>query len=222
MNRTYELRNFLFVRTFLRNVWWTRPLDLFFTSNPTLIGSVEIQSGFGDHDIVQTETPISPKVPRPIKGKVFPYSKENFTNIRHELLKFSSSFLDSFKGRSIQENWEIVQSQIVSLMEKHIHSKITSTRYNLPWYNQNLKKLNRKVQRLYNVQKHSYRGEDKAKHRHTQKVYKQKLNTAYWDYVNNLQSWSKVMVHFPPPPPPPPSPPSVQCWVSALKVSPLK
>ena len=31
MNRTYELRNFLFVRTFLRKVWWIRPQDCIYS-----------------------------------------------------------------------------------------------------------------------------------------------------------------------------------------------
>ena len=46
--------------------------------------------------------------------------------------------------------------------------------------------LNRKVQRLHNVQKRSGLEYDKRKFRQTRKAYKQKLNKAYGDYISNL------------------------------------
>lgn len=37
-----------------------RILELFFTSNPPHIDSVEVISGLGDHDIVQVEVSVTP------------------------------------------------------------------------------------------------------------------------------------------------------------------
>ena len=77
-------------------------------------------------------------------------------------------------------------TKLISLTEKYIPSKMKSTRYNLPWFNTSLKRLNRKVQRLYNVWKKSKTVSDKTKYRNTRKIYKTQLNKAYYDYINNL------------------------------------
>ena len=71
-------------------------------------------------------------------------------------------------------------------MEKYILFEYTSTRYNLSWFNQTLRKLNRKVQRLYNVQKCTKSDLNRTKYRHARKIYKQSLNKSYWEYINVL------------------------------------
>ena len=107
-------------------------LDLFFTSNPTLKNVVEVQYGLGDHDMVRIETLLSPRTPRPFKRKVFLFSKDNFTDMKSDILKFGSSFLQGFHTRSFEENWNIVKTKLASQTEKYIPSKVKSTRNNLP------------------------------------------------------------------------------------------
>ena len=61
-----------------------------------------------------------------------------------------------------------------------------STRYNLPWFNSSLKRMSRKIQRLYNVQKKSKTVSDRTKYRNTRKIYRKQLDKAYHNYINNL------------------------------------
>lgn len=149
-----------------------RILDLFLTSYSTFIDSVDIISSLGDHDIVRIEASVMPMILRPTKMKIILYSKRNFTDMKIDFLHFSLSFLENFRARSVHENWDILKHKLFSLMEKYIPSKVTSTRYNLPWFNQSLRKLNREVQRLYNVQKGSKLDHDRPKYRHARKIYK--------------------------------------------------
>ena len=161
-------------------------LDLFFTTNSTLIGSVEVMPALGDHGCVKIQTLVTPRLARPIKRKIFLYSKGNFSDMKKELLDFGSVYLSQFNRRSLQENWDILKNKLSTLMEEYIPTKMSSSRYNLPWFTSDLKKLNRKVQRLYNVQRRSGLECDKRKFRQTRKAYKQKLNKSYGDYINNL------------------------------------
>ena len=163
-----------------------KTLDLFFTTNSTLISSVEVKPAMGDHGCVEVQTLVSPRLARPTKRKIFLYSKGNFHDMKRDLLEFSFVYWSNFHERSLHENWDVLKNKLSTLMEKYIPAKMSSSRHNLPWFTSNLKRLNRKVQRLYNVQKRSGLECDKRKLRQTRKAYKQKLNKAYRDYISNL------------------------------------
>ena len=124
-------------------------LDLFFTTNSTLIGSVEVMPALGDHGCVKIQTLVFTRLARPIKRKIFLYSKGNFSDMKKELLDFSSVYISQFNRRSLQENWDILKNKLSTLMEECIPTKMSSSRYNLPWFTSNLKKLNRKGHRLF-------------------------------------------------------------------------
>lgn len=85
--------------------------------------------------------------------EIFKYSKGNFADIKSELLDLDLYFLDDLRAGTVQEKWNKLKQKSFSLVENYIPVKYTSTRYNPPWFNQTLRKLNRRVQRLYNVQK---------------------------------------------------------------------
>ena len=98
--------------------------------------------------------------------------------MKSDILKFGSSFLQDFHTRSVEENWNIIKTKLISLTEKYIPSKRKPTRYNLSWFNTSLKRLNRMVQRLYNVQKKSKTVSDRTKYRDTRKIYRKQLNNS--------------------------------------------
>ena len=95
----------------------------------------------GDHGCVKTQTLVFPRLARPIQRKIFLYSKGNFSDMKKELLDFSSVYLSQFNRRSSQENWDILKNKLSTLMEEYIPTKMSSSRYNLPWFTSNLKKI---------------------------------------------------------------------------------
>lgn len=117
---------------------------------------------------------------------MFLYLKGNFTELKSELMDFGTSFLATMKERSVEDNWDKIKSKLLALVARYIPNKLSSTRYNLPWFNRKLRKLNRKVQRLYNAQKQTQSESDKVKYRQTRRAYKRKLNESYWKYINDL------------------------------------
>ena len=174
-----------------------KTLDLFFTTNSSLISSVEVKPAMGDHGCVEVQTLVSPRLARPTKRKIFLYSKGNFHDMKRDLLEFSTVYLSNFHERSLHENWDVLKNKLSTLMEKYILAKMSSGRHNLPWFTSNLKRLNRKVQRLYNVQKRLGLECDKRKFRQTRKAYKQKLNKVYGDYSprkkNNQRNFGNLL-----------------------------
>ena len=75
-------------------------LDLFFTSNPALIDAVDVISGLGDR-VDQVGASVTPKTPRPVKSKIFLYSKGFFADIKSELLDFNLYYLDNLRAGTL-------------------------------------------------------------------------------------------------------------------------
>ena len=71
-------------------------------------------------------------------------------------------------------------------MNKHIPSKMTSSRYNLPWFNRNLRRHCRKKQRLYNKAKRTGQEEDWNKCKKVKKGVQKSIRSAHSKYVANM------------------------------------
>ncbi|XP_048575802.1 uncharacterized protein LOC125557331 [Nematostella vectensis] len=101
-------------------------LDLLFTTNSTLVDSVHVKPAMGDHGCVEIQTLVTPKLARPIRRKIFLYSKGNFVDMKRDLLEFSSVYFTNFTVRSLQENWNMLKGKLSSLMEEYIPAKMSS------------------------------------------------------------------------------------------------
>ena len=67
-------------------------LELFFTSNQTLINKVEIIPGISDHEAVFIESSLKPmKVKTPAR-KVYQYRKADYESMKKELKAFQTDF----------------------------------------------------------------------------------------------------------------------------------
>ena len=72
------------------------------------------------------------------------------------------------------------------MMDKHVPSKMTSTRYNLPWLNQKLKRMTKKKQKLYNKAKKSKSAYEWDKFRSYKKRTKNALKNAHTEFISNV------------------------------------
>ena len=61
----------------------------------------------------------------------------------------------NFDEEDIENNWKQFKSIIIEARDQHVPHKLSTTRHNLPWYNQKLRKLGNKKQRLYNKSRKS-------------------------------------------------------------------
>ena len=62
------------------------------------------------------------------------WSKANWDAMKAETVTFCTEFLDSGVSRDVESNWDLlaVATHLRSIQDKHIPTKLTSTRHNVP------------------------------------------------------------------------------------------
>ena len=94
-------------------------LDLFFTTNPTLVKRVSIIPGISDHDIVQIQVHIC-KHSFQKPWSIFLYKKENWDGKKQALEAYHQDMLESWKYFSLNavQLWDDIHSTLTSLTNK--------------------------------------------------------------------------------------------------------
>ncbi len=101
-------------------------------------------------------------------------------------MSFSKDFLNSCGVRSVEENWGKLSQHLKEVQEKHIPSKLTSTRFNLPWFNAQLKKMCRKKRRLYRKARKTRNSMHFNQFKTFQNKTRDAIRKAHWSYVNGV------------------------------------
>ena len=130
-------------------------LDLFLTSNPTLIQRVDILPGLGDHDVVLAEGLIKPVFQKQKPRKVHLFAKADWEKLKSIMKDFQSKFLSSHAGKSVEELWTSFADALEAGMQECIPMKLLSCKGSLPWITQEIKRLIRKRDKLYTACKAS-------------------------------------------------------------------
>ena len=99
-------------------------LDLFFTSNQTLVNKVEVIPGVSDHEAVFIESSLRPMRVKTPPRKVFQYRKADYDAMKTELRSCQAEFQESAKTEDVEHLWMTFKNKVHSLMESHIPSKI--------------------------------------------------------------------------------------------------
>ena len=94
------------------------------------------------------------------------YQESDTNRIKEELRKFSNHFENSLKQESIDVKWE---KTVRHIMDDCIPNKLTSSRYNLPWFSRSLRRLPKSKKRAYNKAKKSGKDTDWKKFRSLRK-----------------------------------------------------
>ena len=77
-------------------------------------------------------------------------------------------------------------NHLKSSQEKHIPSKLSSTRYNVPWLTSTIRRMCRKKRRLYRRAKKSGKQEHMPAFKAIQNETRDALRQAHWAYVNSI------------------------------------
>ena len=118
--------------------------------------------------------------------RVFVWSKANWDAIKSETIAFSEEFMTSDRDRSEEENWDTLVNHLKSSQEKLIPSKLSSTRYNVPWLTSTIRRMCRKKRRLYRGAKKSGKQEHKTAFKAIQNETRYALRQEHWAYVNSI------------------------------------
>ena len=160
-------------------------LDLVFTNNAGIVSGTEVVPGISDHDMVLFSVKTSCRKKKNVKRKVYIKRKANCSHIKEMLNEFADSFMENLKELSVDEMWDTFECSIRSIMDACIPHKMTSSRYNLPWFNRSLRRQSRAKQRLYNKAKRSQNPQHWSEFRDTRKCLHKNLKSAREKYVSD-------------------------------------
>lgn len=157
-------------------------LDLYFTSNPSLVKNCSTVPGISDHSIVVVDSVTKPHYNETPKRKHFLFGKADWPSLKSKCSELSTriKFL-SENGITMKDLWETFKTSLMSSVNDNIPSKTFSGKKSLPWLNHKLKKMQRRKQRLYRQAKKT---SNWSNYRHYQKECKRAYRRAEWSYIN--------------------------------------
>ncbi|KAI8485690.1 hypothetical protein Bbelb_365240 [Branchiostoma belcheri] len=161
-------------------------LDLVLVNNPNIIEKTTVVPGISDHDMVLVDVNLALKQNRKPKRKVYIRTKADEPAIKKDLKDYATNFHKRTQDMSVTQKWSDFKDKMKDTMNKHIPSKITSSRYNLPWFNRNLRRHCRKKQRLYNKAKKTGQEEDWNKYKRVKKGVQKSIRQAHSKYVADI------------------------------------
>ena len=145
--------------------------------------------GIGDHDLVLVETSIMPRRQKPAKRKIYLWKTADLPSMKKECLNFQKEFLENFKThRAVPAMWDNIKVFLNQLQDKHVPSKMSSTRFHQAWITTSLKRLTRKKKKSFIRAKRSQSPTDFLWYKQLKKEAKSACKRAYNDYVTNIVS----------------------------------
>ncbi|XP_053389502.1 uncharacterized protein LOC123526856, partial [Mercenaria mercenaria] len=162
-------------------------LDLFLTSHPSHVHLVKTLPGLAtsDHDIVFHEVKINRGRPIQPKRLIKQYRKTNWEAIRSDMRSFSSSFI-SKAYTNPDEAWNSFKDSLNESCIKHIPTKISKSRADLPWLTPRIIRLIHKRDKLYHKLNKSPNQAKNQKLKSLKSYIQRQIRASYWSYMENV------------------------------------
>lgn len=129
-------------------------LELFFTSNDTLVNQTRVIPGISDHEAVFIESSLRPIKKPTCPRRLYKYHKADYDGFKREMRDFTTTFQDKVNSMDINTIWQEFKSTIHRLMEKYIpHKTIRGNRKSKPWITGTIRALHRKKNKLFKKQR---------------------------------------------------------------------
>ena len=164
-------------------------LDIFLTNRPSLIQTCKSLPGISDHEIVYMDSDVSVKYQRPVRRKIWLWSKADVPSMKADMNAFSDGFTDKHSTKAdIDTMWSQFSRKCTQIMTDYIPSKLSSARFSQPWINRDLKRLSRRKKRAYKKARTSNKKSDWNRYKQLKKESQMKCRRAYAAHVNDLVS----------------------------------
>ena len=128
-----------------------KTFDLLFTNSPSPVNRVKGMPPIGnaDHDIIHVEYDIKAKRIKQARRKIYLYKRADMEGLCDHLARFRDLFLSSDHSHmSVNDMWVSFKSEVLVAIERFIPTKMTKTKYSLPWIDHSIKHLIRKLEKL--------------------------------------------------------------------------
>ena len=122
-------------------------LDIVLTSYPALVDSSTTAPGMSDHAALLTTAHVSVKPAKKQPRTIFLYNRGDMDGVRQDLKNLLPRIKDPTK--STEAKWTTFRDAVSDTIKRHIPTKHTSTRWDVPWMTRPLKRLVRKKQGLF-------------------------------------------------------------------------
>ena len=91
-----------------------------------------------------TDSDFKAKISKKAPHKIHLWANADWDNLRSNTHIFSNNLLDKFNSRTVEQNYQAFSNHIKKVIIEHVPSKMTSSRTNLPWFTNSLKRMCKK------------------------------------------------------------------------------
>ena len=109
------------------------------------------------------------------------FSKEKYFNSRKKSISMGYS-----EKRTVNKNWEMFNTEIKSLIDKHVPTCKFNPKFDLPWMTKKVKRTIRKKQRKYNNARKHNNTNNWAQFKKFRKMTSELIKKSRDEYVNNV------------------------------------
>ena len=128
---------------------------------------------------------VNKKPPRKV-----PIRAANWERMQTETDAFVQDFLSEsggFENRGVEENWSMLCDHLKDVQrEENLPTRMSSTKYHLPWLSPEIKRMCAKKRRLYNKAKKTGNPVHRAAFKAHQNKTRDACKDAHWKYVNGI------------------------------------
>ena len=162
-------------------------LDLFLTTNPTLVDKVSVTPGLSDHDIVLAKVNVKPEATKQVPRNIPLYKKADWDQLKQSMREVHTELKQSDPATTnIQNLWDKFASRLEQGIDKFIPVRKAGTRDGFPLINQEISRLMRKRDKMYKRWSRSGRAYDQSKFLECKHLIRWVSERAYEKYLGNI------------------------------------
>ena len=164
-------------------------LDLFLTNRPSLVDKCFPAPGPADHDIVCISSSASVRKSRPVRRKIYLWSKANLPSMQEECQSITTTFCKEFDHTSqVEAMWTFIKDKLLYLQDKHVPAKLSSTSFSQPWATREVKASTRRKKKSFWKAKSTGRAKDYTHYKLLKHKARSTCKSAYNDYLRTILS----------------------------------
>ena len=106
--------------------------------------------------------------------------------IKQDLLSFAAEYNKNSSDKTTDDKWTEISKTINQTIEKNVPQKLTRARHDVPWFNNDLRRLIRKRRRYYNRSRRTNSPVDHEKFRRIRNLTSTRLKQAKAKYYSEM------------------------------------
>ena len=129
---------------------------------------------------------IKASIPEKKPRKVYDFKKADHNKIELDLIQLQSDFLNTWRNRDVQGNWNFFKNGLLDIVNKNVPSKVIKGNTDLPWITPRIKRILRKRKRIYKKAKETESEKDWKNYRSIQRQLKTEVKIAHNSYLERI------------------------------------